>query len=243
MERSSNPLLGMQFEILSAKNVAYISFLVLTTILVLYTTMLLFDKATIIGKAYGQLPESSSLPSGPISIKIVHPDYGQVTNVKSKLEVSGESRYDPSYSCQVSVIINNVKPYQKTIPTGSKIESDYSTWKYVVNSGYTNIKEGDNRITARLTCTDGMGEDVRKWYSVNVIGQTDTEDNYQSQPKNRMISIPIDTGSNPAGLSPVTIEMDRNTFLGLISNKITNDTEAIRDSIEDSIMHVYSGAR
>jgi hypothetical protein len=232
----------MQFEILSAKNIAYISFLILTTILVLYATMLLFDKATIIGKAFGQLPESSSLPSGPVSIKIVHPDYGQITNVKSKLEVSGESRFDPSYSCQVSVIINNVKPYQKTIPTGSKSENDYSTWKFVVNQDYTNIKEGDNRITARLACTDDMGKDVRKWYSVNVIGQTDTEDNFRNQSKNRMISIPTDPASIPAGLSPITIEVDRDTFLGLISNKIRNDTEAIRDSIEDAIMRVYSGA-
>jgi hypothetical protein len=28
-----------------------------------------------------------------------------------------------------------------------------------------------------------MGQDVRKWYSVNVIGQTDTENNYRNQHK------------------------------------------------------------
>jgi hypothetical protein len=231
----------MQFEIKSAKNVAYVSFLVLTTVLVVYATILLFDKVTIIDKAFGQLPASSSLPSSPISIKIVHPDYGQITNVKNKLEISGESRYNPSYTCQVSVIINDVKPYQKTTPTGDGIQNDYSTWKYTINPDYTTIRNGDNRITARLICTDDVGQDVRKWYSVNVIGQTDTEDNYRNQPKNRMISILADTGSIPAGISPATIEIDRNTFMELINNRLRNDTEAIRDTIEDSIMHVYSG--
>lgn len=227
----------MQFEIKSAKNVAYVSFLVLTTVLVVYATILLFDKVTIIDKAFGQLPASSSLPSSPISIRIVHPDYGQITNVKNKLEISGESRYNPSYMCQVSVIINDVKPYQKTTPTGDGIQNDYSTWKYTINPDYTTIRNGDNRITARLICTDDMGQDVRKWYSVNVIGQTDTEDNYRNQPK----SILADTGSIPAGISPTTIEIDRNTFTELINNRLRNDTEAIRDTIEDSIMHVYSG--
>ena len=227
----------MQFEIKSAKNVAYVSFLVLTTVLVVYATILLFDKVTIIDKAFGQLPASSSLPSSPISIRIVHPDYGQITNVKNKLEISGESRYNPSYMCQVSVIINDVKPYQKTTPTGDGIQNDYSTWKYTINPDYTTIRNGDNRITARLICTDDMGQDVRKWYSVNVIGQTDTEDNYRNQPK----SILADTGSIPAGISPTIIEIDRNTFTELINNRLRNDTEAIRDTIEDSIMHVYSG--
>ena len=227
----------MQFEIKSAKNVAYVSFLVLTTVLVVYATILLFDKVTIIDKAFGQLPASSSLPSSPISIKIVHPDYGQITNVKNKLEISGESRYNPSYTCQVSVIINDVKPYQKTTPTGDGIQNDYSTWKYTINPDYTTIRNGDNRITARLICTDDMGQDVRKWYSVNVIGQTDTEDNYLNQHK----SILAETESVPVGISPTTIEIDRNTFTELINNRLRNDTEAIRDTIEDSIMHVYSG--
>jgi hypothetical protein len=227
----------MQFEIKIAKNAAYVSFLVLITVLVAYATILLFDKVTIIDKAFGQLPASSSLPSSPISIKIVHPDYGQITNVKNKLEISGESRYNPSYTCQVSVIINDVKPYQKTTPTGDGIQNDYSTWKYTINPDYTTIRNGDNRITARLICTDDMGQDVRKWYSVNVIGQTDTEDNYRNQHK----SILADTGSIPAGISPTTIEIDRNTFTELINNRLRNDTEAIRDTIEDSIMHVYSG--
>ena len=61
-----------------------------------------------------------------------------------------------------------------------------------------------------------MGQDVRKWYSVNVIGQTDNEDSYRSQPK----SIPTTTESVPVGISPTTIEIDRDTFMKLINNRI-----------------------
>jgi hypothetical protein len=233
-------VIGNLSENQSAKRIAYVSFLVFTTILVLYSTMLLFYRATNI-EVFGQSPTSSSSPSGRVGIKIDHPDYGQITSVKNKLEISGESKYDLSYSCHLSVIINKVKPYQKTTPTGDREDDDYSTWKYIINSDYTDIKEGDNRITARLICTNDMGGDLRKWYSVNVVGQTDTENNDQSRLKNKMISIPsADTGSVPAGLSPTIIKIDRNTFLELISDKIRNDSAAIKDSIEDSIMHVYS---
>lgn len=51
----SNPLLGMQFEIESAKNIACVSFLVLTATLVVYVTILLFDKAMTIGRAFGTI--------------------------------------------------------------------------------------------------------------------------------------------------------------------------------------------
>ena len=230
----------MQFEIQTARNVAYISFLLLTTILVVYVTILLFDKVTTIGKAFGQLPASSTSPSSvPISVKIIYPDKGQTTDVGSSLEISGESRYDPSYACRVSVIINDVKPYQKTTPTGDRMGNDYATWKYTINSDYTTIREGDNRITARLICTDEQGKDVRKWYSVNIIGQTATEN---SPAKGEMISVPTNTESK-SGMSKTTIEIDSNTFIDLINDRIRNNTGAIRDTIEDSIMYVYSGAR
>ena len=121
-------VIGNLSENQSAKYIAYISFLVISTILVVYATVLLFYKATNI-EVFGLLPSSSTSPSSQVSIKIVLPDYGQITNVKNKLEILGESNYDPSYSCQVSVIINNVKPYQKAAPTGNRGENDYSTWE------------------------------------------------------------------------------------------------------------------
>jgi hypothetical protein len=230
----------MRFEIQIARNVAYISFLILSIILVVYATVLLFDKVAILGNAFGQLPATStSLSSVPISVKIINPDKGQTTNVGNSLEISGESRYEPSYSCQVSVIVNDVKPYQKTKPVGVRMENDYSAWKFTINSSYTTLKEGDNRITARLLCSDDQGKDVRKWYSINVIGQTGTEN---SPIKRETVSIPTSTESK-SGISKTTIEIDRNVFIDLINDRIRNSTGTIRDTIEDTLMYVYSGTR
>jgi CheY-like chemotaxis protein len=78
-------------------------------------------------------------------------------------------------------------------------------------------------------------------YVVNAFNDPlQTLDHFRRHSKNRMISIPADTGLVPASLSPTIIEIGRNTFLELISDKIRNDTAAIRDTIEDSIMRVYS---
>lgn len=227
----------MQFEIQTARNVACVSFLVLTTVLVTYVTILLFDKVTIIGKVFGQLPAFAD--TVPISVKIIYPDKSQTTIVGNSIGISGESSYDPSYSWHVSVIINDIKPYQMTKPLGVRMENDYSTWKYTMNSSYTTLREGDNRITARLLCSDEQGKDVRKWYSVNIIGQTATEN---SPAKGEMISIPTNTESK-LGMSKTIIEIDSNIFIELINDRIRNSTGAIRDTIEDSIMYVYTGAR
>lgn len=194
-----------------------------------------------VGKAFGQLPASSTSPPVPIEVKITYPDKGYITNVGNSLEILGESDYDPNDSCHVSVIVNDVKPYQKTIPTGVKTKNDYSTWKYSINSNsnYTTLKDGDNRVTARLLCSDDQGKNEKKWYSINVIGQTNTE---TRSANGETISIPTNTESK-SGLSRITIEIDRNVFLALINDRLRNSTETIKDTVEDSIMYSYTGTR
>jgi hypothetical protein len=229
----------MPIEIQIARNATFISFIALTILLVVYVTLLLFDNVSMVGKAFGQLPASSTSPPVPIEVKITYPDKGYITNVGNSLEILGESDYDPSDSCHVSVIVNDVKPYQKTIPTGVKTKNDYSTWKYSINSNYTTLKDGDNRVTARLLCSDDQGKNEKKWYSINVIGQTGSE---TRSANGETISIPTNTESK-SGLSRITIEIDRNVFLALINDRLRNSTETIKDTIEDSIMFSYTGTR
>ena len=65
----------------------------------------------------------------------------------------------------VSVIVNNIKPYQSAYPTGASGPGDYSKWSFTLSSNYTDITEGPNRITAKLSCPEST-----RWYSVNAIG-------------------------------------------------------------------------
>ena len=77
----------------------------------------------------------------------------------------------------MSVIVNNVRPYQKTIPTGPNGINDYSSWRFEINPDYTQIMEGLNRITAKLSCpinnnTYESQEDIKS-YSVFITGLSD----------------------------------------------------------------------
>lgn len=179
--------------------------------------------------------EHSSLSFSDLpGVKITYPEKGQSAKVGGNLEIIGTSAYNPDHTCHVSVIINDVKPYQETIPTGTKTKNDFSTWEYVTDSDYTTINKGDNKITARLLCSDDRGEDLRKWYSVNVIGQEETENL-----STKMLAMPA-TIQTRSTATPTTINIDRNVFMEIVNNRIENNIEVIRDAIEDSIMSFYA---
>jgi hypothetical protein len=208
---------------------------VFTTILILVLSMLFIEDLPGISKA----SEHSSLSfSDPLSVKIIYPKKDQSADIGSNLVITGTSGYNPDHTCNVSVIINDVKPYQVASPTGTEIKNDYSTWKYALDPDYTTINEGTNKITSRLLCSDDRGKDLRKWYSINLIGQDKTENSYQSS-SITALAVPI-TMETESTMKPAIINIDRNVFVELINNRIENNTEVIRDTIENSIMSFYT---
>ncbi len=116
--------------------------------------------------SYGQVTEDlAPQPASNESVKIVSPVEGQQVPIGEELIASGESSDDTSKDCTVSIIANNIKPYQNAYPTGASGPGDYSKWSFTLSSNYTDILEGRNRITAKLSCPDST-----RWYSVNAIG-------------------------------------------------------------------------
>jgi len=109
-----------------------------------------------------------------IGVKITSPATGQEVSVinnnssnNNNLTISGTSTDDALTECQVSVIVNNIKPYQPTVANSSGGKDDYSRWNFLLNSGYASINEGpNNKITAKILCPPNL----TKWYSVNVTG-------------------------------------------------------------------------
>src|ERR671910_1447157 len=108
-----------------------------------------------------------------IGVKITSPATGQEVPVinnssnNNNLPISGTSTDDALTDCQVSVIVNNVKPYQPTVANSSGGKDDYSRWNFLLNSSYASINEGpNNKITAKILCPPNL----TKWYSVNVTG-------------------------------------------------------------------------
>ncbi|HJU78283.1 MAG TPA: hypothetical protein VJ599_01810 [Nitrososphaeraceae archaeon] len=102
------------------------------------------------------------------TIKIVDPITTQNVSTGQELTISGTSSDTNLKNCSVSVIVNNLRPYQPAIAKGSDDVNDYSQWEFVLGANYTQIVEGENKITGKLECSSASP----RWYSVFINGVT-----------------------------------------------------------------------
>jgi hypothetical protein len=150
--------------------------------------------------------ETNTLPSPSVQInlhlvKITFPTKGQRIPVHSNLTVTGISVVNrTSTDCQVAVIVNGIKPYQKAVPTGHGGANDYSTWNFRLTPTYTVIKQGQNKITAKLSCDKS---NIISHHSVNITGVTGSNPpivaaslHYVSPPHSKLL-IALDLSKNP----------------------------------------------
>jgi hypothetical protein len=92
-----------------------------------------------------------------LSVKIMSPVKGEQVLLGQGIIVSGISTDNATSDCQVSVIVNNVKPYQPAVANGTGGTGDYSTWNFMITPTYTTIKEGpNNKITSKLECAPNL---------------------------------------------------------------------------------------
>jgi hypothetical protein len=115
-------------------------------------------------------PSSSSKPLNQHGVKIMSPVTGKQVSVGKNLTISGISDAvgNKTSQCQVSVIVNNIKPYQQARGTGPGGAADYSKWNFVLTSKYATINPGPaNKITAKYVCSNNP---KASFYSVNVTG-------------------------------------------------------------------------
>lgn len=183
------------------------------------TTLLL---SSIVASSYGQAPSvtTTTPPQDTLpEVKITSIEDGDSVPVLGNLTISGTSSDDTSSTCQVSVIANDVKPYQPAIATGSGGPADYSDWKFTITSNYTTIKEGENEITSKVVCP-GNGAELTKWYGVNVTGVSGTaslnansseqSDESGSSNSSAQSSGPVYSYSNQQNASNKTLESGNN---------------------------------
>jgi hypothetical protein len=111
------------------------------------------------------------VPFSPIpteTIKIIKPVTTQNVSSQEELIISGQSSDNNLKNCSVSVIVNDVKPYQYAVAKGSGGATDFSEWEFVLHNNYTHINIGENKITSKLFCESASP----RWYSVFVNGVT-----------------------------------------------------------------------
>jgi hypothetical protein len=149
---------------------------------------------------YAQFQNNNSNIS--LGVNITSPQRGQQIPIStSSLNLSGKSTDNPTADdCQVSVIVNDVKPYQPATANGNiGAKNDYSKWFFILGSNYTSINEGTNEITAKLSCLSNSlnnNNNATKWYSINVTGVTTTN------------NITVATQSSPVINSSTQYEMN-----------------------------------
>jgi hypothetical protein len=123
------------------------------------------------------------------SVKIISPTIGQNVSIGSNLTISGIStgtntsaigNNNNNNRCQVSIIVNNIRPYRDATADGPNGSNDYSRWHLTVSPNHSATKEGENKITSKLSCLPAgnsvnstnstITNNLVKWYSVNVTG-------------------------------------------------------------------------
>jgi|SRR4026207_62228 hypothetical protein len=117
--------------------------------------------------------QNSTVPSSPIpteTIKIVKPVTTQNVSSQEELIISGQSSDNNLKNCSVSVIVNDLRPYQNAVAKGSGGATDFSEWEFVLHNNYTHINVGQNKITSKLFCESASP----RWYSVFVNGVTNS---------------------------------------------------------------------
>ena len=145
---------------------------------------------------------SSLVPTKLHLVKITSPTKGQQVPIGKDLVIQGTSVTNATSSssavssssshCQVSVIVNGIKPYQATNSTG------HSTWNYILTSKYTTLKQGpNNKITARYACMDNPS--IRSFYNVNVTGVLADIPNTMTTTTQQQPSHTIVRNSSPVG--------------------------------------------
>jgi hypothetical protein len=77
--------------------------------------------------------------------------------------------------CVISVIMNGIRPDQKTIPTGTNGTEDYTSWQFTGDPNYATVKLGQNKVTTKYSSfpssdTNSTQANFVKYHSVNVTG-------------------------------------------------------------------------
>jgi hypothetical protein len=84
-------------------------------------------------------------------IKMIEPIKEQLIEIGQNVEIAGEVSAAVCKECNVIVIVNNVKSSQNAVPVDLNLVSQ---WKFVIHANYELFNEGQNIITAKLSCSN-----------------------------------------------------------------------------------------
>ncbi len=168
---------------------------------------------------------STQLPTSAIpteTINIVKPVATQNVSIGDELKISGQSSDNNLKNCSVSVIVNNLKPYQNAVAKGPGGSNDFSQWEFVLSNNYTHVINGQNKITSKLLCPT----ELTRWFSVVVNGVSGDSIQQEFSPVQENIhqNTPVTNSSASNDLSPAQENVQQNTPVTNSSNTDYIDT-------------------
>ena len=151
------------------------------------------------------------------SVKIIFPTPGENVSVNDTFIFRGVSSDNSSSDCQVSIILNDIRPYQPVVPIK---DNDYSSWTFDLGTYSTAVKDGYNKATAKISCLGPLAN-ATKWNSINFTkiienGTITNASNIQLM--------------QPAGETPEGTGLDASTTENISELKSQNNTGAIIDN-------------
>jgi hypothetical protein len=149
-------------------------------------TVALITLSLFISAVFCSAGDSYSQLYNPHGVKILSPTKEQEVPVNiQNLTVEGVSTDNSTNNCDVSLLLNGISPYVKVSSKGQNGPNDFSSWERIFNSNF-HLNVGENKLTARLLCSDDGNNQITKYHSVNFTGTNETS----SSPITKVLNSP-----------------------------------------------------
>ena len=149
-------------------------------------TVALITLSLFISAVFCSSGDSYSQLYNPHGVKILSPTKEQEVPINiQNLTVEGVSTDNSTNNCDVSLLLNGISPYVKVSSKGQNGPNDFSSWEQIFNSNF-HLNVGENKLTARLLCSDDDNNQITKYHSVNFTGTNETS----SSPITKVLNSP-----------------------------------------------------
>ena len=137
-------------------------------------TVALITLSLFISAAFYSSGDSYSQLYNPHGVKILSPAKEQEVPVSiNNFKVEGVSTDNATNNCNVSLLLNGNTPYLDASSKGQNGSNDFSTWDLIFNPRL-HLNVGENKLTAKLVCSDDNSNQISKYHSVNFTGTNET---------------------------------------------------------------------
>ena len=137
-------------------------------------TVALIITSLFISAAFYSSADSYSQLHNPHGVKILSPTKEQEVPVSTNnFKIEGVSTDNSTNNCNVSLLLNGNTPYVEVPSKGQSGSNDFSSWERIFDSSLP-LNVGENKLTAKLLCSDENSNQITKYHSVNFTGTNET---------------------------------------------------------------------